>query len=140
MLVLPFPVDTLFIPWVLALTVIGLACALRAARMRVELSNGELTVVNLFRTVRLRTDSVKSAGFAATKWDGFPVPLVLVGDGVAVRASGVSVWTRQWKWPDQPFVRGKRSLARVQQFFEGSGITFDPRQPVRRLPGFRAVR
>ena len=109
---------------------LGLACAVRAARMRIELSDEQLVVVNLFRTIRLPLASVKVAGFAPARWDGFAVPLVLAGDGFAVRASGVSIWSRQWRWPDQPFVRGERALLRIEAFFADLPLVFDAREPV----------
>jgi hypothetical protein len=126
----PVIYDGLFDAWHLAQVTAALLCALRAARMRVEHSDGEFVVVNFFRTIRVPVESVTSAGFAPAKWDGFAVPLVLAGDGYALRASGVSVWSRQWRWPDQAFVRGKRSLARIERFFEGCPVVFDARDPV----------
>ena len=118
----------------LALLAIGLVCAVRAARMRIERSDEQLVVVNVFRTIRLPLASVKVAGFAPARWDGFAVPLVLAGDGFAVRASGVSIWSRQWRWPDQPFVRGKRALRRIEAFFADLPIVFDARDPVPTKP------
>ena len=114
----------------LALLAIGLVCAVRAARMRIERSDEQMVVFNLFRTIRLPLASVKVAGFAPARWDGFAVPLVLAGDGFAVRANGVSIWSRQWRWPDQPFVRGKRALPRIEEFFADLPIAFDAREPV----------
>ena len=118
----------------LALLALVLVCAVRAARMGIERSDEQLVVVNLFRTIRLPLASVKVAGFAPARWDGFAVPLVLAGDGFAVRASGVSIWSRQWRWPDQPFVRGKRSLSRIEDFFADLPIVFDAREPVPTKP------
>ena len=114
----------------LAVLALGLVCAVRAARMRIERSDDQLIVVNLFRTIRLPLASVKVAGFAPARWDGFAVPLVLAGDGFAVRANGVRIWSRQWRWPDQPFVRGTRTFARIEDFFADVPIVFDAREPV----------
>lgn len=113
---------------------LGLVCVVRAARMRIDLIDEQLVVVNLFRTIRLPLASVQVAGFAPARWDGFAVPLVLAGDGFAVRASGVSIWSRQWRWPDQPFVKGKRTLPRIEQFFADLPIVFDAREPVPTKP------
>lgn len=115
----------------------GLACTVRAARMRVERADGQVVVVNLFRTIRLPLASVKVAGFAPARWDGFAVPLVLAGEGFAIRASGVSIWSRQWRWPDQTFVRGKRSLPRIEEFFAGLPVAFDAREPLSPKPAER---
>ena len=106
-----------------------LACAARFLVTRLEISDGGVTIVNFFRTTRLPPGAVRSAGFPSPRWDGYPVPLVLTGLGFAVRANGVSTWTDMWPWPDQPVARGKRNVARVDSFFEGSGIAFDPRAP-----------
>lgn len=99
--------------------------------MRIELHAGELVVVNFFRTVRIERSSIGAAGFAAAKWDGFAVPLVLIGREGTLRVNGVSAWSRRLRWPNQPFVKSDRTLARVEAFFDGSGIAFDPWEPVR---------
>jgi len=119
---------------VLVATLGELLLAARAARTRIERSGEQLVVVNLVRTIRLPLASVEVAGFAPARWDGFAVPLVLAGEGFAVRASGVSIWSRQWRWSDQPFVKGKRSLRRIEQFFADSSIPFDAREPVPTKP------
>lgn len=110
----------------------GALSALRFARTRIELEDGQVTVMNFFRTVRLAAGAVQSAGFARARLDGWAVPVVLVGDGFTVRANGASIWTRGWRWPDQPFVRGPKQLARLEAFFDGSGIDFQSRDPVQR--------
>ena len=127
----PVLADGALTPGIVAAVAVGLACGARAAIMRIELHDGELVVVNFLRTFRIQATSVEAAGFAAARWDGFAVPLVLIGSGVTLRASGVSAWTRRLRWPDQPFVKGKRNLARIEDFFDGSGIAFDPQEPVR---------
>jgi hypothetical protein len=123
-------------PWIAValLVVLCSACAARAAFTGVELVDGGVTVVNFFRTTHLPPGSVRAAGFAPPRLEGFPVPLVLVGDGLALRANGVSIRSRQLRWPDQPFVAGRRILPRVERFFDGSGIVFDPREPMRPMP------
>ena len=89
-----------------------------------------VTVVNFFRTIRLPAGSIERAGFAKALLPGFAVPLVLVGDGVAVWASGVSAWTRSIPWRGQSYVQGKRNIGRAKELFRGSGIVFDPSQPM----------
>jgi hypothetical protein len=130
----PFTIDRIGEPSAVVILTTGFISAVRAARMRIERSDGQLVVVSFFRTIRVPLNSVRSAGFAPAKWDGFAVPLVLAGQGFVVRASGVSVWSRQWRWPDQPFVRGRRSLARIERFLGGSTVAFDPREPVPTKP------
>jgi hypothetical protein len=130
MVALPAVMGSTFRPSLLAVAMVGAGCAARAARTRVELAGGELIVVNFLRTTRLPAASVERAGFGANRWDGSAVPLILVRPGGTVRASGVSVWSRRLRWPDQPFVRGRRSLARIEAFFADAGVPFDPREPV----------
>lgn len=128
---IPVLADEGLTPGIVAAVAVGFVCGLRAAMMRIELQADELVVVNFFRTVRIQLTSIGAAGFAAAKWDGFAVPLVLIGRDVTLRANGVSAWSRRLRWPDQPFVKRDRTLARVEAFFDGSGIAFDPREPVR---------
>ena len=108
----------------------GCACAVRFALTRMELANGTVTVVNFFRTIRLPAGAIGRAGFPAARWHGSPVPLMLVGQSTRIRVSGVSAWIRMFQWPDQPLVRGTRNLRRMEQFFQGTGIVFDPHEPV----------
>lgn len=97
---------------------------------RVELRGDDIVVVNFFRTVSVPRTSLRRAGFAPVRWLDHAVPLVLVGDRGSIRASGVSTWARQIRWPDQPFVARRRILARVERFFEQSAISFDYRDPL----------
>lgn len=116
------------------LVAIGAACGVRLMLTGVELHDGVITVVNFLRTIRLPLSVVQAAGFASPRLPGFAVPLVLVGDGLVVRASGVSVWTRALPWADQRLVRGRHGLDRVQEFCQRAGISFDPSEPLRASP------
>ncbi len=128
---IPVLADEGFRPGIAAAVVVGLVCGARAAMMRIELHASELVVVNFFQTVHVDITSIAAAGFAAAKWDGFAVPLVLIGKDMTVRANGVSAWSRRLRWPDQSFVKSERTGARIEAFFDGSGIAFNPREPVR---------
>ncbi|MDQ3641550.1 MAG: hypothetical protein M3450_08840 [Actinomycetota bacterium] len=98
---------------------------------RVEIRGDEIVVVNFFRTIRIPRASVLRAGFAPPRWFDQAVPLVLVCEQGWIRATGVSTWARQLRWPDQPFVARKRILERVERFFEQSEVIFDYHDPLR---------
>ena len=119
-------------PWPVAapLLTLGMLSAIRAAMTRVELQGDDIVVVNYFRTIRVPRTSLRRAGFARQRWLDQAVPLVLVGDRGSIRATGVSTWARQFRWPDQPFVARTRILTRVERFFEQSPIRFDYRDPL----------
>ena len=97
---------------------------------RVELQGDDIVVVNYIRTIRVPRTSLGRAGFARQRWFNQAVPLVLVSRRGSIRATGVSTWARQFRWPDQPFVARKRILGRVERFFEQSSISFDYRDPL----------
>ena len=120
------------VPAAAIVLVLGAACAVRVLLTRVEVGGDHIVVVNLFRTTTVERELVERAGFGPARWDGTAVPLVLAGDGIYLRASGVSAWSRTMRWPDQPFVRDKRRVTRVQRFFDAAGIPFDPREPIER--------
>ncbi len=103
-----FLLGTRISPTTVLAAVACLVVCIRAALTRVEMGPEALVVVNLFKTTRLPLRSVERAGFAPGKW-GYAVPLVLSGPDVCLRASGVSVWPRRLRWPDQPFVRAATS-------------------------------
>lgn len=109
----------------------SLLLAVRAAQTRVELRDDSIVVVNVLRHRRLPLRSIERSGFAK-RLAGWPVPLVLSGPDLWIRATGVSVSSRGFRWPDQPFVKRGRNVERVERFFQTAGIPFDDDEPLDR--------
>jgi hypothetical protein len=117
-----------------ALVVVVSAClliAVRGAMTGVVFYDDSVVVVNLFRTRRLPRRRIERAGFAKRP-AGWPVPLVLAGPGIWVRATGVSVYSRGFRWPDQAFVKRGRKFDQVERFLQEAGIPLDEQEPLSR--------